>query len=139
MYIECNVECILNVFPQNKEELENNVANINNKKKAVKQKVFAEGEPGPSKRKNPSNKTKIVKEAEYVSESSESDVNVELDDDFDMNCSSKNIDDKNAECMFCLRLFSMDRKGEKWIRYCKCFRWEHEECSNSNKKKNVYL
>lgn len=117
-----------------KEDLEKSVADIN-KKKAVKKKVSLEDEPGPSKGKNPPKKTKILKEVEYDSESSESDINMELDDDSDMDCSSENNDDKDAECMFCLRLFSEDTKGEQWIKCCQCFKWGHEECSNSDKKK----
>lgn len=91
--------------------------------------------PGSSKRNNAPKINRRRKAEESDSESSESDINFELDDDSDMNCSSENNDDGDVECMFCLELFSKDREGEEWIRCCKCYKWGHEKCANSFKTK----
>lgn len=37
-------------------------------------------------------------------------------------------DNDDAECPVCLKTFSQDKKGEKWIRCIKCFEWMHEDC-----------
>lgn len=37
-------------------------------------------------------------------------------------------DNDDAECPVCLKTFSQDKKGEKWIRCIKCFQWMHEDC-----------
>lgn len=62
--------------------------------------------------------------------SSDSDDEPVFDDDSDMDAS-----DADVECMFCNGLFSEDVRGEQWIRCRKCCRWVHEDCANSDKKK----
>ena len=65
-------------------------------------------------------------------ESSDSGDDPVLDDDSDMDADEEDMD---TECMFCGILFSENEHGEKWIRCMKCFRWSHELCANSHKKK----
>lgn len=65
------------------------------------------------------------------SDSSDSEVEPVLDDDSELDA-----DDADTECMFCNGLYSSDTQGEQWIRCMKCYKWSHEDCANSDKKKN---
>lgn len=38
-------------------------------------------------------------------------------------------DSADAECMFCSRLFSMDKSGESWIKCLMCGLWAHYDCA----------
>ena len=53
-----------------------------------------------------------------------------LDDDSDIDA-----DDADTECIFCGNLYSADTQGEQWIRCMMCYKWSHEDCANSDKKK----
>ena len=92
-------------------------ANKNKIAKAVKRKKTSKG--------------KNLKRTKYSSDdSSDSKCELVSDDDSDMEA-----DDEDTECIFCNGLFSKDAQGEQWIRCIKCFKWSHEECANSDKRK----
>ncbi|KAH9628534.1 hypothetical protein HF086_001141 [Spodoptera exigua] len=38
-------------------------------------------------------------------------------------------DSADAECMFCSRLFSMDKSGESWLKCLMCGLWAHYDCA----------
>lgn len=73
---------------------------------------------------------KGVKKQESSS-SSEEDEELVLDDDSDMDC---DIEEEDAECIFCSGLFSEDNAGEQWNQCSKCFKWAHSEYANIDKK-----
>jgi hypothetical protein len=40
--------------------------------------------------------------------------------------------DDDAQCPYCNKNFSEDKKGEKWVRCTKCFYWCHESCAGDS-------
>jgi hypothetical protein len=40
--------------------------------------------------------------------------------------------DIDAECLYCSGPYTRDRRGEKWIKCTKCYKWCHEECSGTD-------
>jgi len=38
------------------------------------------------------------------------------------------ISSGDAECLFCIGLFSLAKHGEKWAQYVRCYRCAHEYC-----------
>ena len=42
---------------------------------------------------------------------------------------SSDDEDTDANCIYCTKSFSEDKKGEKWVRCTKCFYWCHENCA----------
>lgn len=42
-------------------------------------------------------------------------------------------EEEEAECLYCKNLFSMDTRGESWIKCNTCFRWCHKECASVDK------
>ena len=48
--------------------------------------------------------------------------------EFENDDSDNYISDGDAECLYCTRLFSHDKHGEKWVQCVKCYSWTHEVC-----------
>jgi hypothetical protein len=59
-----------------------------------------------------------------VSESSDD----EEDEKISLHDSSDDMDDVDAECLFCGCLYSADKRGEQWRQCRRCCRWAHEDC-----------
>lgn len=86
-------------------------------------------QPGKSSTKPPKKKRK-----KYDSSSSDSqdETQVPLVSTDDEDSSS----DEDASCPICGKRFSQDKRGEKWVKCSKCFKWCHEMCSSSKQVKN---
>ncbi len=39
----------------------------------------------------------------------------------------------NATCMFCVRKFSEDTRGEVWIKCVMCQKWAHLDCAGAER------
>jgi hypothetical protein len=56
--------------------------------------------------------------------SSESDMEIEFENDG----SGDDINDGDAECVFCKGLFSHDKHGKQWDQCVRCYEWAHDDC-----------
>lgn len=121
-----------------KYELETSLTKKNGTSK-VKRSIISVGEP--KKLENPKSapekkrkQTKIEKRRLSSSSSSNSEVEINLDDGGE---SPLTEDENDAACMFCSGLFSGDCSGEEWIRCIMCVQWAHSECAGYSDKKYI--
>jgi len=52
----------------------------------------------------------------------------DMETEYETDDSGDDINDGDAECLFCIGGFSHDKHGEKWARCVRCYRWAHEDC-----------
>jgi hypothetical protein len=45
---------------------------------------------------------------------------------------SEEGNDDDAECHYCMEVFSTDRREKEWIACIRCHQWCHEECSGAD-------
>nr|CAI5869873.1 unnamed protein product [Callosobruchus analis] len=96
--------------------------------KAVKKKRFSD---------KISKKTKKQLNEESDSEKEAQFIPADEDLDADNIPGQKNPDDSDAECLFCERKFSEDRRSELWVQCLMCDLWRHVECAGAEKDEYV--
>jgi hypothetical protein len=50
-----------------------------------------------------------------------------------------NGNDDDAECIFCLGLFSQDKCGEQWAQCTQCKKWGHCDCAGNSDNVNSFV
>ncbi|KAF5274613.1 hypothetical protein FQA39_LY07225 [Lamprigera yunnana] len=56
-----------------------------------------------------------------------------LSSDLDLPLRKEPLNEDDAECLFCFRKFSEDRKGELWVQCITCGSWSHVDCAGVEK------